>query len=37
MEDNWLLDIEQNFHKFSADPISMIVSELELDITKSFH
>src|SRR5574344_1784219 len=34
MEDNWLLDIEQSFHKFSADPISMIVSELELDITK---
>ena len=34
MEDNWLLDIEQSFHKFSADPISMIVSELDLDITK---
>lgn len=34
MGDNWLLDIEQSFHKFSADPISMIVSELELDITK---
>lgn len=34
MEDNWLLDIEQSFYKFSADPISMIVSELELDITK---
>ena len=33
-EDNWLLDIEQSFYKFSADPISMIVSELELDITK---
>ena len=37
MEDNWLLDIEQSFHKFSADQISMIVSELDLDITrKSF-
>ena len=34
MEDNWLLDIEQSYHKFSADPISMIVSELDLDITK---
>ncbi|MFA6740927.1 MAG: BREX-1 system phosphatase PglZ type A [Arcobacteraceae bacterium] len=34
MEDNWLLDIGYSFHKFSADPISMIVSELELDITK---
>lgn len=34
MEDNWLLDIEFSFHKFNADPISMIVSDLELDITK---
>lgn len=33
-ESNWLLDIEHSFHKFNADPISMIVSELELDITK---
>lgn len=34
MSENWLLDIEQSFHKFSADPISMIVSELGLDVSK---
>ena len=34
MEDNWFLDIEYTFHKFSADPISMIVSELELDVSR---
>jgi uncharacterized protein (TIGR02687 family) len=34
MEDNWFLDIEYTFHKFSADPISMIVSELELDVNR---
>jgi len=34
INENWLLDIEQSFHKFSADPISMIVSDLELDVSK---
>lgn len=34
IEEDWLLDIKQSFHKFSADPISMIVSELELDFSK---
>lgn len=34
MSENWLLDIEQSFYRFSADPISMIVSELGLDANK---
>ena len=34
MEDNWFWILNKVFIKFSADPISMIVSELELDITK---
>lgn len=33
-EENWLLDIEQSHYKFSADPLSMIISELGLDVSK---
>ena len=29
-----ILDFEYTFHNFSPDPISMIVSELELDVSR---
>lgn len=34
MEDNWLLDIELGYYKFSADPVSLILQELGFDVSK---